>query len=117
MMLVDGFGVGDVGSVVLRDRKHLSEDGVIVIAATIERESGKVVSGPEIVSRGFVYVRESEELLDGAKELMKQVLTELAYKNVREWGNIKAAMRDELSDYFYRETKRNPMILPIILEL
>lgn len=117
MMLVDGFGVGDVGSVVLRDRKHLSEDGVMVVAATIERETGKVVSGPEIVSRGFVYVRESEELLDGARELMKQVLGDLASRNVREWGNIKAAMRDELSEYIYRETKRSPMILPIIMEL
>ena len=117
MMLVDGFGVGDVGSVVLRDRKHLSEDGVIVVAATIERDTGKVVSGPEIVSRGFVYVRESEELLDEARELMKQVLGDLANRNVREWGNIKAAMRDELSEYIYRETKRSPMILPIIMEL
>lgn len=117
MMLVDGFGVGDVGSVVLRDRKHLAEDGVMVVAATIERETGKVVSGPEIVSRGFVYVRESEELIDGARELMKQVLGDLANRNVREWGNIKAAMRDELSDYIYRETKRSPMILPIIMEL
>ena len=117
MMLVDGFGVGDVGSVVLRDRKHLSEDGVMVVAATIEREAGRVVSGPEIVSRGFVYVRESEELLDGARELMKQVLGDLASRNVREWGNIKAAMRDELSEYIYRETKRSPMILPIIMEL
>ncbi len=117
MMLVDGFGVGDVGSVVLRDRKHLSEDGVMVVAATIERETGRVVSGPEIVSRGFVYVRESEELIDGARELMKQVLGDLANRNVREWGNIKAAMRDELSEYIYRETKRSPMILPIIMEL
>ena len=117
MMLVDGFGVGDVGSVVLRDRKHLSEDGVMVVAATIERETGRVVSGPEIVSRGFVYVRESEELIDGARELMKQVLSDLASRNVREWGNIKAAMRDELSEYIYRETKRSPMILPIIMEL
>ena len=117
MMLVDGFGVGDVGSVVLRDRKHLSEDGVMVVAATIERETGKVVSGPEIVSRGVVYVRESEELIDGARELMKQVLGDLANRNVREWGNIKAAMRDELSEYIYRETKRSPMILPIIMEL
>lgn len=117
MMLVDGFGVGDVGSVVLRDRKHLSEDGVIVVAATVERETGKVVSGPEIVSRGFVYVRESEELLDEARELMKQVLDDLVERNVREWGNIKTAIRDELSEYIYRETKRSPMILPIIMEL
>ncbi len=115
-VLVDGFGVGDVGSVVLRDRKHLSEDGVIIVAATVERETGKVVSGPEIVSRGFVYVRESEELMDEARELMRDVLTDLAKRNVREWGNIKSAIRDELSDFIYRETKRSPMILPIIME-
>lgn len=115
-VLVDGFGVGDVGSVVLRDRKHLSEDGVIIVAATVERETGKVVSGPEIVSRGFVYVRESEELMDEARELMRDVLTDLAERNVREWGNIKSAIRDELSDFIYRETKRSPMILPIIME-
>lgn len=116
-VMVDGFGVGDVGSVVLRDRKHLAEDGVMIIVATMDRESGRVVAGPDIVSRGFVYVRESEELLDEAKNLMKQVMDNCFERNVREWGNIKSAMRDELSDFIYKETKRSPMILPIIMEI
>ncbi len=116
-VMVDGFGVGDVGSVVLRDRKHLAEDGMMIIVATIERESGRVLAGPDIVSRGFVYVRESEELLDEAKMLMKSVMEDCFARNVREWGNIKSAMRDALSDYIYQKTKRSPMILPIIMEV
>ncbi len=116
-VMVDGFGVGDVGSVVLRDRKHLAEDGVMIIVATMNRETGRVVAGPDIVSRGFVYVRESEELLDEAKQLMSQVMENLQERNVREWGNIKSAMRDELSEFIYKETKRSPMILPIIMEI
>lgn len=116
-VMVDGFGVGDVGSVVLRDRKHLSEDGVMIIVATMSRETGRVVAGPDIVSRGFVYVRESEELLDEAKQLMSQVMEDLHERNVREWGNIKSEMRDSLSEFIYKETKRSPMILPIIMEI
>ena len=116
-ILVDGYGVGDVGSVVLRDRKHLAEDGVMIIVATIDRETGNVLAGPDIVSRGFVYVRESEALLDEAKQLMKQVMDNCRDRNIREWGNIKSAMRDALSDYIYSKTKRSPMILPIIMEV
>ena len=116
-VMVDGFGVGDVGSVVLRDRKHLAEDGVMIVVATIERESGRVIAGPDIVSRGFVYVRESEELLDDAKQLMRQVIDDCIDRGVREWGNLKSAMRDELSEFIYKETKRSPMILPIIMEV
>ena len=116
-VMVDGFGVGDVGSVVLRDRKHLAEDGVMIIVATMNRETGRVVAGPDIVSRGFVYVRESEALLDEAKQLMAQVMENLQERNVREWGNIKSAMRDALSEFIYKDTKRSPMILPIIMEI
>ena len=116
-VLVDGLGVGDVGNIVLRDRKHLAEDGVMIIVATIDRESGNVLAGPDIVSRGFVYVRESEELMDDAKQLMKQVMENCRDRNIREWGNIKSAMRDALSDYIYSKTKRSPMILPIIMEV
>ncbi len=116
-VMVDGFGAGDVGSVVLRDRKHLAEDGVMIIVATMNRETGRVVAGPDIVSRGFVYVRESEALLDEAKQLMAQVMENLQERNVREWGNIKSAMRDALSEFIYKETKRSPMILPIIMEI
>ena len=117
MVMVDGLGIGDVGSVVLRDRKHLAEDGVMIIVATIERETGKVLAGPDIVSRGFVYVRESEELLDEAKQLMNDVMNDLCERGVREWGNIKSAMRDALSEFIYQRTKRSPMILPIIMEV
>lgn len=117
MVLVDGIGVGDVGSVVLRDRKHLAEDGVMIIVATMDRESGRVVAGPDIVSRGFVYVRESEGLLDEAKQLMRGVMDDCFERNVREWGNIKSEMRDALSEFIYKETKRSPMILPIIMEI
>lgn len=117
MVMVDGLGIGDVGSVVLRDRKHLAEDGVMIIVATMERETGKVLAGPDIVSRGFVYVRESEELLDEAKHLMDGVMADLYERGVREWGNIKSAMRDALSEFIYQKTKRSPMILPIIMEI
>ena len=116
-VMVDGYGVGDVGSVVLRDRKHLAEDGVMIIVATIDRETGNVLAGPDIVSRGFVYVRESEALFDETKQLMKQVMDNCRDRNIREWGNIKSAMRDALSDYIYSKTKRSPMILPIIMEV
>ena len=116
-VMVDGSGVGDVGSVVLRDRKHRAEDGVMIIVATIDRVTGNVLAGPDIVSRGFVYVRESEALLDEAKQLMKQVMDNCRDRNIREWGNIKSAMRDALSDYIYSKTKRSPMILPIIMEV
>jgi ribonuclease J len=114
-VLVDGSGVGDVGAVVLRDRKKLAEDGLITIVAVIERETGQVLSGPDIVSRGFVYVRESEELMGESRELMRKVLDACAAKNTREWGLVKNTMRDKLSDLIYTRTKRNPMILPILM--
>lgn len=116
-VLVDGLGVGDVGSVVLRDRKHLSEDGLIVVVTTINRETGMVAAGPDIVSRGFVYVRESEELMDEAKQLVKKTLQTCTDRNIREWGNIKSNVRDELGNFIFQRTKRSPMILPIIMEV
>ena len=116
-VLVDGLGVGDVGSVVLRDRKHLAEDGLIVVAATVRKSDGAIISGPDIVSRGFVYVRESERLMDEARSIARKSLEEQCAKNVREWGSMKPALRDSLSGFIYRETKRSPMILPIIMEI
>ncbi len=116
-VLVDGLGVGDVGSIVLRDRKHLAEDGLIVVVLSMEKQTGKVVAGPDIVSRGFVYVRESEELMDEARNVVKNVLTQCGDKDIREWGQIKTKVKDALSDYVYRTTKRSPMILPIIMEV
>lgn len=116
-VLVDGLGVGDVGSIVLRDRKHLAEDGLIIVVATMDNNTGKVVAGPDIVSRGFVYVRESEELMVKARQVLRRVLDECADKNIREWGLIKQKMREALSEFIYTKTKRRPMILPVIMEI
>lgn len=116
-VLVDGLGVGDVGSIVLRDRKHLAEDGLIVVAVTIDSASGNVVAGPDIVSRGFVYVRESEEMMDDARRILTQTLEKCTESNIHDWNTIKTRVKDDLSDYIYLKTKRNPMILPIIEEI
>ena len=116
-VLVDGLGVGDVGNIVLRDRKHLSEDGLMIVVVTISKEDGKVLAGPDIISRGFVYVRESEDLMDGAKNIIKDVLNECEEKNIKEWAYLKNNIKENLKDYLYTKTKRNPMILPIIMEV
>ena len=116
-VFVDGLGVGDVGSVVLRDRKHLAEDGLIVAVATIDRDTGMILSGPDVVSRGFVYVRESEELLGEAKKLLSETLQDCLDRNLKDWNSIKTKMKDNLSNYIFEKTKRTPMILPIIMEL
>lgn len=116
-VMVDGLGVGDVGSIVLRDRKHLAEDGLIIAVCTIEGSSGHVVSGPDIVSRGFVYVRESEALMEEARKLVSRTIEQCAEENVHEWSAIKIRVRDSLSRLLYSRTKRSPMILPIIMEV
>ena len=116
-VLVDGYGVGDVGSVVLRDRKHLGEDGLIIVAATVDTANGEVLSGPEVVSRGFVYVRDAEPLIDEIRELAGDVLDECMSRRIRDWNTIKNRLRDELSKYLYERTKRSPMILPIIMDI
>lgn len=116
-LLVDGLGVGDVGNIVLRDRKLLSESGLIIVVAAIEKGSGYLVSGPEIISRGFVYVRESEELITAAKEVVKDVLDYCQDKGLRDWAALKNAVRDELRSFIYEQTKRSPIILPIFLEV
>lgn len=116
-VLVDGYGVGDVGSIVLKDRKHLAEDGLIIVVATIERESVAVMAGPDIVSRGFVYVRESEELMTEAKNVVKAAFRDCEDRGVTDWNNMKMSVKDELSGFIYRKTKRSPMILPIIMEI
>lgn len=116
-VMVDGLGVGDVGSIVLRDRKHLSQDGLIIVVIGIERAANAVVAGPDIISRGFVYVRESEELMDEARSVMTTVLDNCNARDLKEWGTLKTKLRDVLSDFIYAKTKRNPMILPIIMEV
>ena len=116
-VLVDGLGVGDVGSIVLRDRKHLAEDGLIVVVATVDSVSGELVSGPDVVSRGFVYVRESESMMDEIKLAARRILDEAVRQSHGDWGIIKTRVRDELSRRIFQKTKRSPMILPIIMEV
>ena len=116
-VFVDGLGVGDVGHIVLRDRKHLSQDGILTVVVTIEKQSGRVVAGPDIISRGFVYVRESEGLMEGAKQIVRDVLADCEARNITEWSTLKTNMRDELREFLYEKTKRKPMILPIIMEI
>ena len=116
-ILVDGLGVGDVGNIVLRDRKMLSESGLIIMVAAIEKESHMVVSGPDIISRGFVYVRENETLMDEARKVAEAALEKCQNKNIRDWNNMKSQVRDSLGAYIYEKTKRSPIILPIFLEV
>ena len=116
-VLVDGLGVGDVGNIVLRDRRQLSQDGILIIVVTMNKASGLVVSGPDIVSRGFVYVRESEALMDEAREKVKQALEKCEDGKITEWSTIKSNVRDALGRYLYEKTRRRPMILPIIMEV
>lgn len=116
-VLVDGLGVGDVGNIVLRDRKHLSQDGLIVVVVTISKEIGQVVAGPDIISRGFVYVRESEDLMEEARGVIKDALAKCEEKQITEWGTIKSQVKDSLRKFIFEKTKRNPMILPIIMEI
>ncbi len=116
-ILVDGLGVGDVGNIVLRDRKHLSQDGLMTVVVTISSDTGDILSGPDIISRGFVYVRESEYLIDGAKKIVRDIIDECGKRDIKEWSYLKNTIKDELKQYLYQRTKRNPMILPIIMEV
>lgn len=116
-ILVDGLGVGDVGNIVLRDRQHLSQDGLIVIVLTMDSATGEVVAGPDVISRGFVYVRESENLMDDVKRVIREEIEKCGQKHIKEWSVIKSNLKDNLRDYIYQKTKRNPMILPIFMEV
>ena len=116
-ILVDGLGVGDVGNVVLRDRQHLAEDGIMIVVMALESHSDQLVSGPDIVSRGFVYVRESDELLDEARLLVDQAVQDCLDRGKTDWGKLKSTVKDVLSDFVWKKTKRRPMILPIIMEV
>ena len=116
-VLVDGLGVGDVGSIVLRDRQHLSQDGLIIIVLTMDSSTGEVVAGPDVISRGFVYVRESENLMDDVKSVVRHEIKKCEERGIRDWGTIKSATRENLRDYIFMKTKRNPMIIPIIMEI
>lgn len=116
-ILVDGLGVGDVGNIVLRDRQHLAEDGILIVVLTLEKYSNQVLAGPDIVSRGFVYVRESEELMEEARHVVENALEGCMEKRITDWGKIKNVTKDALSEFLWKKTKRSPMILPIIMEV
>jgi ribonuclease J len=116
-VLVDGLGVGDVGNIVLRDRRQLAQDGILIVVITIDKQSGAVIAGPDIISRGFVYMRESEKLIDEARDAVRKVLQLCEAENVREWGVLKGSVKDSLTQLLYQKTKRRPMIMPIIMEV
>ena len=116
-IMVDGLGVGDVGNIVLRDRQHLAEEGIIIVVLTMEKGSGMVLAGPDIVSRGFVYVRGSESLMDEAKHVLTATMDKCMDKNITDWSKIKTEIKDSLGDFVWKETKRRPMIMPIIMEV
>ena len=116
-VFVDGSGVGDVGSVVLRDRKHLAEDGMVVVCVNLSSQDGSVLTGPDIITRGFIYVKESEELMEDLRTVAMEAIERCQRKRVRDWSTIKSAIKNDLSGYLYKTTKRNPMILPVISEI
>ena len=116
-VLVDGLGVGDVGNIVLRDRQHLSQDGLIIIVMTMDSATGEIVAGPDVISRGFVYVRESENLMENVKAVIRNEIEKCERNHITDWSTIKSNLRDNLKDYIAQKTKRNPMILPIIMEV
>lgn len=116
-VFVDGLGVGDVGNIVMRDRQHLAEDGIIIVVLTLESGSGQILAGPDIVSRGFVYVRGSESLMDEAQRVLNGTVSAIADKGITDWGKIKSEIKDSLGDYVWKKTKRRPMILPVIMEI
>ena len=116
-ILVDGLGVGDVGNIVLRDRQHLAEDGIMIVVLTLEKYSNQLLAGPDIVSRGFVYVRESEDLMGEARAVVDKAVGDCLDRGVSDWGKLKNVIKDSLSDFIWKKTKRDPMILPIIMEV
>lgn len=116
-ILVDGLGIGDVGNIVLRDRQNLAQNGIIIVVLTLEKYSNQLLAGPDIVSRGFVYVRESEDLMEEAQKIVDEAVQGCLEKHVSDWGKIKNIIRDSLSDFLWKKMKRNPMILPIIMEV
>ncbi len=116
-VMVDGLGVGDVGNIVLRDRKHLSQDGLMVVVVSMDRENGTIIAGPDIISRGFVYVREAENLMDEARKVVLDALLRCEERNVTSWNYIKGLIKDTLKNYIWQKTKRSPMILPIIMDV
>lgn len=115
--MVDGLGIGDVGSIVLKDRQHLSQDGLIIVVLAMDKSTGQIVSGPDIISRGFVYIRESENLMEDMKQALRYKLASLEESHITDWAIIKLAVKDTLRDILLQKNRRNPMVLPIIMEV
>ena len=115
--MVDGLGIGDVGSIVLKDRQHLSQDGLIIVVLAMDKSTGEIVSGPDVVSRGFVYIRESENLMEDMKQALRYRLKEIQENNITDWSVIKIAIKETLRDILLQKNRRNPMVLPIIMEV
>jgi ribonuclease J len=116
-VFVDGLGIGDVGNIVMRDRQHLAEDGIVIVVMTMDSASGQIIAGPDIVSRGFIYVRESESLMDESQAVLNDTVDHIARKGIRDWGKIKSEIRENLGSFFWKKTKRKPMIIPIIMDV
>ena len=116
-IFVDGLGVGDVGNIVLKDRKHLSQDGVLTVVVTIDSQTGSIIAGPDLISRGFVYVRESERLIENIRDIVKEILRDCEEDGITDWSTLKSNIKDRLRNFLYEKTKRRPMILPIIMEI
>ena len=116
-ILVDGLGVGDVGNIVLRDRQHLAEDGILIVVLTLEKRTNQLLAGPDIVSRGFVYVRESESLMEEARQVLQEALEKCLTNRNADWSRIKLVIRDTMNEFIWKRTKRKPMILPIIMDV
>ena len=116
-ILVDGLGVGDVGNIVLRDRQHLAEDGIMIVVLGLDGATDELISGPDIVSRGFVYVRESDELMDEARAVINEAVEGCLSRGIADWGKLKSSIKDALGEFVWKKTKRRPMILPIIMEI
>ena len=114
---MDGLGIGDVGNIVIRDRQNLSQNGIIVVALTLERYSGNLMAGPDLISRGFVYVRESEDLMEEARLTVQNVVDDCLQSRMNDWGKIKNLIKDSLADFLWKKIKRNPVILPVIMEV
>ena len=116
-ILVDGLGIGDVGNIVLRDRQNLAQNGIIIVVLTLEKYSNQLLAGPDIVSRGFVYVRESEDLMEEARNVVNDAVNDCLGRGISDWGKLKNVIKDALNDFIWKKTKRSPMILPIIMEV
>ena len=116
-VFVDGLGIGDVGNIVMHDRRHLAENGIVIVVMSMDSASGQIIAGPDMVSRGFIYVRESENLMEEAQEVLNETVDRITERNITDWGKIKSEIKDNLGSFLWKKTRRNPMIIPIIMDV